>query len=693
MATKRGGLQDIVPVWFALCAALFVLVACGSDSSGTSADPEGTYTSENDLSSGTEPGSSSSSWRFFYSSVSQIPSDTSTVTVLDSLGNKMDAGDTGDVQVDTLVHADDTIPDTTAIAHDTIPDTSNFVHDTDNVVFRYSRILLDGTTSAIFALDGATAKAVEVTGGGVGTDVWEIPLEPVLGRLIVFSTYRIKVDLEGVSVKSDPSQKVSLSVIADISDGDSVVVSFFRHLQTIRALVYMDHPTFVSASDDLDASMEVGADDLWRSFDTGLDFVHEDSAGATLAINAIILETLLDRGAAFLDTIAANIGTSGYWNNRAIPTVMADVMLQADATDGFAALRKKLTALGVDVPSGFEGYIRYFYQQMLSVSPCTPANVNQVFSVINGYSRFAPEQEWDFSTVSERFMCNADGKIVFAPDSLKDTYSFEDGEEGEVRVGAFTGNLYYTYDSGAWRPATAIEKDSYFVDISATDNFADIKDVYEGIKPNERVIFVLRHAERGDDTSKSGTLTDNGKKQSQQVGQGLTLFPEDFVLGASEFLRAHQTVEYIARGRGQQFDIRDTFPELNDNWYEKNHEASEQAKSECGGGWELTSKYAYTGAYTTGATPAFHPLAERSVQLIEKVLLAKYNDPAQRFVMLSSHDKVMVPLVVYCTKGKVNLKKHDGGKWLNYLAGVAIIIDELGNRRYVPVRGLSSAYM
>lgn len=102
------------------------------DSSGTSADPEGTYTSENDLSSGTEPGSSSS-WRFFYSSVSQIPSDTSTITLPDSLGNRTDVGDTGDVQIDTLVHE-----------NDTIPDTSNFVPDTDNVVFSYAEIILDG---------------------------------------------------------------------------------------------------------------------------------------------------------------------------------------------------------------------------------------------------------------------------------------------------------------------------------------------------------------------------------------------------------------------------------------------------------------------------------------------------------------------------------------------------------------------
>lgn len=681
MVTKKGAFQGFFPVWLALCAALFVLAACGDDSSGTSANPDEPVFSDSDLSSSSVV-RSSSSW-ISYSYTGPISAHPDSVANSDTT-----AADTA--TADTSLQAGDA---DTVVVSDTIPDTTTFSHDTDGVVFQYAKILLDGTASAIFSLDDATAKAVEVTGGGVWPNVREVPLEPESDSFIYFSTYRIKVDLEGVSLSADPSQKVSLSVIADISEGDSVVVSFFRHLQTIRALVYMDHPTFVSASDILDASMEVGADDLWRSFDTGLDFVHEDSAGATLAINAMILETLLDRGAAFLDTIAANIGTSGYWDNRAIPTVVADVMLQADATDGFAALREKLTALGVNVPSGFEGYIRYFYQQMLRIDPCTAANVNQVFSVINGYSRFAPEDESDFSTVSERFMCNADGKIVFAPDSLKDTYSFEGGEDGEVRVGAFTGNLYYTYDGGAWRPATAVEKDSYFVQVSATGDFVDIQDVYESVKPNERVIFVLRHAKRGDDTSKSGTLTEDGKEQSFEVGARLTKFSEDFVLGASEFLRAHQTVEYIARGRGQQYDVRDTFPELNDDWYTDDKEANEKAKNECGGGWEVTAKYAYTGAYTTGATPAFHPLAERSVELIEDVLLKKYNDPSQRFILLSSHDKVMVPLVVYCTNKKVNLKKHDGGKWLNYLAGVAIIIDEKGNRRYIPIKSLDSAYM
>ena len=290
-------------------------------------------------------------------------------------------------------------------------------------------------------------------------------------------------------------------------------------------------------------------------------------------------------------------------------------------------------------------------------------------------------------------VCDEKSGWTSIPDSLKDFMGeTTPGKDGEVRRGTFSGE-FFTYDGSSkqWRKATAVEKDRYFVLNSDAKEFVDIQDVYESIKDDERVIFVLRHAERGDDTSKGGTLTDNGKKQSEEVGARLTKFKEDFVLGASEFLRAHQTVESIAKGRGQSYDKRDTIPQLNDDWYAKNNEAVEKAKNECGGGWEVTSKYAYTGAYSTGADAAYYNLAERSVELIEDVLVKKY--PTEKFVLLSSHDKLMVPLVAYCSNLQVELKKYENnGKWINYLAGVAIIIDKDGNRRYVAIRGLKSGY-
>ena len=80
------------------------------------------------------------------------------------------------------------------------------------------------------------------------------------------------------------------------------------------------------------------------------------------------------------------------------------------------------------------------------------------------------------------------------------------------------------------------------------------------------------------------------------------------------------------------------------------------------------------------------------MELIEDVLAKKYTK--EKFVLLSSHDKLMVPLVAYCSNLQIEFKKYENnGKWINYLAGVAIIIDKDGNRRYVVIRGLASGFM
>ena len=661
MATKRGGLLDFVPVWFALCAAFSLLIACGDDSSGTSADPEDTPYSESTLSSGIEQGSSSS-WSFFYSSVSQIPTD-------------QDSGR-------TLISGQDSLAglDTLDKVTDTIPGNQGFSTDTDWVqAFDFTGVSLDKFAAPFISLEGAT------------TAVYELGTTDTAGFMSPFVT----VNLAGVTLVGAPTQKISLSLSVDLSEGEQVEVNLFKHLQSVRVPAYG-----WDGAGKFGESQNKAAADVWKAFRfveaTGDSAVPSAEAldAAMLALHAIVSHRIAESGAAFLDSLSAGIATEGDWADPVQRVSVADWVLDQDATDGFAAIRAEIAAGGLaDVPE-FEYYLRAFYRSVLGLADCDADHMDSVFFVENQSSRFYAPAVSDYTLSKDRFTCRVDGGLAYMSDDLKDTYSLGTGTDGEVRVGAFSGNKYYTYEDGAWRTATAVEKDSYFVQVSATSTFRDIKAVYESIKPNERVIFILRHAKRGDDTSKSGTLTEDGKEQSEELGRKLTYHSEDFVLGASEFLRTHQTVEYIARGRGQQYDIRDTFPELNDDWYTNDKEANEKAKSECGGGWEVTAKYAYTGAYTTGTNPAFHPLAERSVELIEDVLLKKYNDPSQRFVMLSSHDKVMVPLVVYCTNKTVNLKKHESnGSWLNYLAGVAIIIDELGNRRYVPVKGLSSAYM
>ncbi len=654
-------------LWALVCALTFGVVACGDEASPTGAETPDSSSAAPEGGDFSTAFSSSSYYYWGFSSGAVIGTQP---------GDSLKPGD-------TLELAD-------SISHDT-----DWVRNPDSI-YHLSRLAVDGRLSALFALSPNSSMKIEylqtLTDFSVnGVDSGSASVVEATFPVSYQRPY-VRVTVDGVALDFQGAQVagLSLSALGDLSSSDTVNVDFISTAELSRA------ETLVAAGQTLATAMEQASTEVLRTFrmDDFTDLPEEEVAARFLAIHLLASSRVaVGDGFSFAD-IVDDIADDGLWNDSAARAAAADWALRADAEDAFAGVRKWLSAQAPSVPD-FEKYLRLFYQKELGLPECSSENAGTMLHVGNVASRYFVADESDFSKVQDRFVCEIAGGVGLASDSLKDVSAFGSGSDGEVRPGAFSGNIFYTYDAStkAWRHSTELEKDSYFVQMSATSTFVDIQDVYDGLKDNERVIFVIRHGKRGDDTSISGTLTSDGKEQARDLGKRLTKHRQDFLLGASEFLRAHQTVEYIAKGRGQQSDIRDTFPELNDNWYEKNHEASEKAKSECGGGWELTSKYAYTGAYTTGENAAFYKLDERSVELIVDVLLAKYNDPSQRFVMLSSHDKVMVPLVAYCTNFKVNLRKYDGGKWLNYLAGVAIIVDELGNRRYVPVKGLDSAFM
>lgn len=670
MGTRKE--NRLATFWAFVCALAFGLVACGGDSSSASPEEQVQDSSSDEQ----VPESSSSDFKADASDPA-IPYSSSV------------SASSSSVQTSDTVTVGDTLVSDDTLSHDT-----DWVRNPDSIYY-FSRLAIDGRVSALFGLTPNSSMRIEylqtLTDFSVnGVDSGSASVIEAFLPITYWKPY-VRVSIDGIALDFPGASAVtgiSLSALGDLTSSDTVNVDFVSTAELSRV------ETLVAAGQPLAEAVGQAATEVLRVFhmDDFTDLPEEDVAAHFLAIHLLVSSRVaVGDGFTFAD-IARDIADDGLWNDSAARASVADWALRADAEDAFAGVRKWLSDRAPSVP-GFEKYLRLFYQKELGIPECSSENAGTMLHVGNVASRYFVTDESDFSKVSERFICNAAGGIELASDSLKDVYAFGEGKAGEVRQGAFTKNRYYTYENSAWRSATAVEKDSYFVQISATDKFSDIKDVYEGIKPNERVIFILRHAERGDDTSKGGSLTDNGKAQSKAVGEKLIKFEEPFLLGGSEFKRAHQTVEYIARGRGQQYDVRDTFPELNDDWYIYNREENDKVKDQCGGGWQSFSKYAYTGMYTTGDKPAFYPIADRTVELVEDVILAKYNDPTQRFVVLGSHDKVMVPLMAYFTNLKANLKYYDGGKWLNYLAGVAIIIDELGNRRYVPVKGLDSAYM
>ena len=568
-------------------------------------------------------------------------------------------------------------------------------------------VLVDGTVSGMIALDyyvlNAKISMVQLDTADAYKETKTVYAAEV-AKNGAYEIKKVKLPQPFVKFSVDGSIKkvtdgkyasLSFAALGDVTSSEIFNLNMLTTLEANRALELLSGKKL-----SFEEAKKKAAEDVWNMFHLeSFDFdasemIHVSDiseSGAALLAASVLLQVGADDFAAFFKSLVADVAKDGKWDDAAARLTIADWALTNDLKDGFASIRKTLeTQMGK--AAEFEPYMKNFYLAELEFPKCDAENAGEVFFVKNKSSKFYAASYADVSKSKERFVCDEQKGWKAIPDSLKDFMGeTAAAKDGDVRRGEFTGE-FFTYDGTKkeWRKSTALEKDRYFVLESNAKEFVDIQDVYESIKDGERVIFVLRHAERGDDTSKGGTLTDNGKKQSEEVGARLTKFKEDFVLGGSEFLRAHQTVMSIAKGRGQSYDTRDTIPQLNDDWYNKNNEAVEKAKNECGGGWEVTSKYAYTGAYSTGTDAAYYNLAERSVELIEDVLLKKYTK--EKFVLLSSHDKLMVPLVAYCSNLQINLKKYDGGKWINYLAGVAIIVDKAGNRRYVAIRGLKSGY-
>ncbi|MBO7412427.1 MAG: histidine phosphatase family protein [Fibrobacter sp.] len=265
---------------------------------------------------------------------------------------------------------------------------------------------------------------------------------------------------------------------------------------------------------------------------------------------------------------------------------------------------------------------------------------------------------------------------------------------GEIKTVTINGeNRYYVCDKGTlfWRIAAGHDLNSYFVTQSAVTDFTPFEDVVAGLAEGEKVVLMVRHAERGSDYSRTGPLTENGKLQSQELGAKMIGSPAIYYAG-SQFIRTHQTCNNIAKGHGDADTLADTLSVLNDNWFVKNQSAYISASWQVGGdAFNLLSKWAYEGGYTN----AFYDLAERSSELIEEHLIPALEKSGKSIGVFVSHDVMLLPLIAYVSDGNIDLKYYvsSENRWVNYLAGFAVVIKPDGTKVFYAVKGLESGTM
>lgn len=490
---------------------------------------------------------------------------------------------------------------------------------------------------------------------------------------------------------------LTLKSIVDMNNRDSVNINVLTHLESGRL------EQLIATSGGylpINQAKEQASKEVFKAFEIDIQnwnnqsisqntmhvedfnlFGNSDSSGALLAISIILQGNRSeDEVASVMNQISDDLKGDGYWNDMNLKTKIADWLMVQDTSWQYNSIRNNISQWNFGPIPDFEKHLRNFWYKTYGFEACNESTAGQVKYVNNNSSTFYASYYSHIDNTKLRFICDASSKMWrVARDIEKDTMGFGPGKyDKEIREGLVNISSYYIYEESqlAWRLATPQE----------ADGFTDILEVYSQLAADEKVFFVIRHAERTNDTGKDGKLTDNGINQAKKLGESLV--GEDFFYASSDFYRTSETCRNIALGKGQSNYKIETWEALSGEWYVLNSSKLETYKNSNGGGWAVFSKWAFLNEYSD----AFYDLEKRSEELLDDYIFANLSK-INRVGVLCSHDQLLVPLLAYTTNKHANVRFYENNRWLNYLSGVAIIINSKGEARYIPIKSLESGTM
>ena len=232
------------------------------------------------------------------------------------------------------------------------------------------------------------------------------------------------------------------------------------------------------------------------------------------------------------------------------------------------------------------------------------------------------------------------------------------------------------------------------------DGFYDAGDIYKAVPKTSKIAFVLRHSKRSkNNTGKNSPLTPIGIQMAQTLGTKLA-GDEAFYYASTDFVRTRATAENIATGRGETDMEVVTWDEgiYGSYFLTVPSDTLDALVSKRGGNPRYIAQYAYGVPYTNEIVAAtipayFHDFFQRGNQFVNEVVVA--NMPNwKRVSVLISHDMLVAPLIILVSKRTIDLKIYEEtNHWVNYLSGIAVIVDEAGVVTALPVRGDEVGWM
>jgi len=231
------------------------------------------------------------------------------------------------------------------------------------------------------------------------------------------------------------------------------------------------------------------------------------------------------------------------------------------------------------------------------------------------------------------------------------------------------------------------------------DGFYDMGDVYKAVPQTSKIAFVIRHSKR--EKNNLGTeskLTPIGIQMAQTLGAKL-VGEESFYYASTDFIRTRETCKNIAVGRGEADAEVVTWDGIDGGYFlTVPTDTLDALVSTRGGNQKYIAQYAYGAPFTNATVAAtipgyFYDLFERGNQFVNEVIVA--NMPGwKRVSVLASHDMLVEPLIAFVSNRTIDLKFYQTPfRWVNYLSGIAVIVDEAGAVTALPVRGDSVGWM
>lgn len=203
-----------------------------------------------------------------------------------------------------------------------------------------------------------------------------------------------------------------------------------------------------------------------------------------------------------------------------------------------------------------------------------------------------------------------------------------------------------------------------------------IDDVYNNIKDNSRVIFIVRHAERGPDWWQEWWLSKNWIKQAKSLGKRLSWWifansDSDLYCGTI-YKRTPETSYYVWYGRKHKHFLKDT-KLFKKNWigYDK-----------------ILNSIDVIDPFYFEYKMKFEELEKKSIDMANELCKLSEWHP---FCFITSHDHQVIPLISRVTD--LNIKFTIETR-INYLSWIAIIVNENTKEREVyPIQTLQEKTM